>query len=83
MVATHDPLLISYAGELAAGTGRNFEFQMLYGVRPEAQRELAADGQRLRVYLPYGSAWFPYFMRRLGERPANMMFFLRSLAHRH
>jgi proline dehydrogenase len=83
MVATHDPLLISYAGELAAGTGRDFEFQMLYGVRPEAQRELAADGQRLRVYLPYGSAWFPYFMRRLGERPANMMFFLRSLAHRH
>jgi proline dehydrogenase len=83
MVATHDPLLVSYAGELAAGTGRDFEFQMLYGVRPEAQRVLAAGGHRLRVYLPYGSAWFPYFMRRLGERPANMMFFLRSLAHRH
>jgi proline dehydrogenase len=81
MVATHDPALISYAAEL--GAGRDFEFQMLYGVRPDAQRELAAQGHRVRVYLPYGSAWFPYFMRRLGERPANVMFFLRSLKNRH
>jgi len=86
MVATHDPALISYAERLATETGRqagDFEFQMLYGVRPEAQRELAAAGHRVRVYLPYGSAWFPYFMRRLGERPANVMFFLRSVTSRH
>ncbi|HEY4004881.1 MAG TPA: proline dehydrogenase family protein [Pseudonocardia sp.] len=81
MVATHDPALIQHAGEL--GAARDFEFQMLYGVRPEEQRRLAASGHRMRVYLPYGSAWFPYFMRRLGERPANVMFFLRSFASRH
>lgn len=83
MVATHDPALIDYADLLAGGTGREFEFQMLYGVRPEEQRRLAARGSRMRVYLPYGSAWFPYFMRRLGERPANVMFFLRSFTSRH
>lgn len=83
MVATHDPALITYAEELAHARPGDFEFQMLYGVRPEAQRALAAAGRRVRVYLPYGSAWFPYFMRRLGERPANMMFFFRSLASRH
>jgi proline dehydrogenase len=85
MVATHDPALISYADELAAARPdpAGFEFQMLYGVRPRAQRALVARGRRVRVYLPYGSAWFPYFMRRLGERPANMMFFLRSLTSRH
>jgi proline dehydrogenase len=85
MVATHDPALIAHAGELADAAGRgphDFEFQMLYGIRPLAQQELAAGG-RMRVYLPYGSAWFPYFMRRLGERPANLAFFLRSLASRH
>jgi proline dehydrogenase len=81
MVATHDPALVSYAGELGAA-GRDFEYQMLYGVRPDEQRRLAASGARLRVYLPYGQAWFPYFMRRLGERPTNMMFFLRSLSSR-
>jgi proline dehydrogenase len=81
MVATHDPALLDYAAEL--GTGREFEFQMLYGVRPDEQRRLAAAGHRMRVYLPYGSAWFPYFMRRLGERPANVMFFLRSFTSRH
>jgi proline dehydrogenase len=83
MVATHDPELITYAGELVSGSGREFEFQMLYGVRPEEQLRLAGQGHRLRVYLPYGSAWFPYFMRRLGERPANMMFLVRSLTSRH
>jgi proline dehydrogenase len=81
MVATHDPALIEHAAEL--GAGRDFEFQMLYGVRPEAQRTLASAGHRMRVYLPYGSAWFPYFMRRLGERPANVAFFLRSFTTRH
>ncbi|WP_028932841.1 proline dehydrogenase family protein [Pseudonocardia spinosispora] len=83
MVATHDPALIDHADRLAQGTDREFEFQMLYGVRPEEQRRLAARGSRMRVYLPYGSAWFPYFMRRLGERPANVMFFLRSFTSRH
>ncbi|MDQ2706344.1 MAG: proline dehydrogenase family protein [Actinomycetota bacterium] len=80
MVATHDPALLGYACEL--GAGREFELQMLHGVRPAAQRELAAAGHRLRVYLPYGSAWYPYFMRRLGERPANLAFFLRSFTTR-
>jgi proline dehydrogenase len=80
MVATHDPALIALATEW--GAGREYELQMLHGVRPRAQRELAASGHRLRVYLPYGSAWFPYFMRRLGERPANLAFFLRSFTTR-
>ncbi|HEX4251173.1 MAG TPA: proline dehydrogenase family protein [Pseudonocardia sp.] len=86
MVATHDPALVDHAQQLAAEAGRgtrDFEFQMLYGVRPEAQRELAAGGHQVRVYVPYGSAWFPYFMRRLVERPANVMFFLRSVTSRH
>jgi proline dehydrogenase len=80
MVATHDPALIELALEL--GAGRDYELQMLHGVRPAAQRELAAAGHRLRVYLPYGQAWYPYFMRRLGERPANLAFFLRSFTTR-
>ncbi|MBV9313118.1 MAG: proline dehydrogenase family protein [Pseudonocardia sp.] len=83
MVATHDPVLIGLAAELAEAHAREFEFQMLYGIRPEAQRALAAAGHRVRVYVPYGSAWFPYFMRRLGERPANLTFFLRALASHH
>jgi proline dehydrogenase len=81
MVATHDPALIAEALRLGAGRG-DFELQMLHGVRPEAQRELAAAGHRLRVYLPYGEAWYPYLMRRLGERPANVAFFLRSATSR-
>jgi proline dehydrogenase len=52
---------------------------MLYGIRPELQRALVADGYRLRVYVPFGVQWFPYFMRRLAERPANLVFFLRAL----
>jgi proline dehydrogenase len=84
MVATHDPALIALALDLGRErpAGRGYELQMLHGVRPRAQRELAADGHRLRVYLPYGSAWYPYFMRRLGERPANLAFFLRSFTTR-
>lgn len=85
MVATHDPRLIEIARMLAARTGRgpdDYELQMLYGVRPRAQTELAAQGLRVRVYLPYGTEWFGYFMRRLGERPANLAFFARALLTR-
>jgi proline dehydrogenase len=80
MVATHDPRLIDLARRL--GPGRPYELQMLHGVRPSAQRALAAEGETVRVYLPYGTEWFGYFMRRLGERPANLVFFLRSLVSR-
>jgi proline dehydrogenase len=86
MVATHDPRLIEIARALAARNDRapaDWELQMLYGVRPRAQAELAAEGLRMRVYLPYGTEWFGYFMRRLAERPANVAFFLRSLATRN
>jgi proline dehydrogenase len=85
MVATHDPRLVAIARHLARAAGRDardYELQMLYGVRPRAQSELAADGQRVRVYLPYGTEWFGYFMRRLAERPANLAFFARSLVTR-
>jgi proline dehydrogenase len=85
MVATHDPRLVEIARYLAERHGRtadDYELQMLYGVRPRAQSELAAEGLRVRVYLPYGTEWFGYFMRRLGERPANLAFFARSLLTR-
>ncbi len=80
MVATHDPVLIDIARHLA-GT-RPYELQMLHGVRPDAQRALAADGLAVRVYLPYGTEWYGYFLRRLAERPANLAFFARSLLTR-
>jgi proline dehydrogenase len=83
MVGSHDPALISLAHELAAQHSRaadSWEVQMLYGIRPEEQRRLAAAGTRVRAYVPYGSDWYGYFMRRLAERPANVRFFLRSLA---
>jgi proline dehydrogenase len=80
MVATHDPRLIAIARDL--GRERAYELQMLHGVRPDAQVELAAEGEAVRVYLPYGTEWFGYFMRRLGERPANLAFFARSLLTR-
>jgi proline dehydrogenase len=85
MVATHDPRLIEIAAFLAERNGRgltDYELQMLYGVRPRAQSELAAAGHTVRVYLPYGTEWFGYFMRRLAERPANLAFFARSLLTR-
>ena len=85
LVATHDPRLVAIAGHLAARNGRtaeDFELQMLYGVRPRAQTDLASAGHRVRVYLPYGTEWFGYFMRRLAERPANLAFFARSLVTR-
>lgn len=85
MVATHDPRLIEIAGALAARHDRGldtFEYQMLYGIRPHEQLRLAAEGARVRVYVPYGNEWYGYLMRRLAERPANLGFFLRSLVTR-
>jgi proline dehydrogenase len=85
MLATHDPRLIEIAGAQAILAGRaagSFEYQMLYGIRPAEQRRLAATGARVRVYVPYGSDWYGYLTRRLAERPANLAFFLRSLATR-
>ena len=85
MLATHDPRLIAIAGAKARQNGRgqdSFEFQMLYGIRPAEQTRLAAEGGRVRVYLPYGSDWYGYLVRRLAERPANLAFFLRALATR-
>jgi proline dehydrogenase len=82
MVATHDPRLIEIAGVLAAQNRReqgSYEYQMLYGVRPDEQRRLARAGERVRVYVPYGEQWYGYLMRRLAERPANVTFFLRAL----
>ncbi len=83
MVATHDPRLVQIAGALAAKAGRqsdSFEFQMLYGIRPDEQKRIAERGDQMRVYIPYGEEWYGYLMRRMAERPANTMFFLRSLA---
>ncbi|MGN6251879.1 MAG: proline dehydrogenase family protein [Marmoricola sp.] len=82
MVASHDPRMIRIASALATRHGRapgTYEFQMLYGIRPDEQRRLAASGETVRVYLPYGEQWYGYLMRRLAERPANLRFFLRSL----
>ncbi|MEV6134705.1 proline dehydrogenase family protein [Nocardia sp. NPDC051990] len=82
MVATHDPVLILAAERLATETGRGpdrFEHQMLYGIRDPEQLRLAAAGNAMRVYVPYGSQWYGYLTRRLAERPANLTFFLRAL----
>lgn len=82
MVATHDPRMVKIASALATRSGRvpgSYEFQMLYGCRPEEQRRLAGAGERTRVYLPYGEEWYGYLMRRLAERPANLTFFARAL----
>jgi proline dehydrogenase len=81
-IATHDVRLIKRAIEVATAEGISrdaFEFQMLYGVRRDLQEELAGAGWRVRVYVPYGDRWYPYFMRRLAERPANVSFLLRNL----
>jgi proline dehydrogenase len=80
MLATHDPRLIEITGSLGLQRGPDsFEYQMLYGVRAAEQRRLAAAGAQVRVYVPYGSDWYGYLVRRLAERPANLAFFLRSL----
>ncbi|MEE6175781.1 proline dehydrogenase family protein [Mycobacterium sp. 050134] len=84
MVASHDPAIIEEVPRLAREFGRGadrFEYQMLYGIRDDEQRRLAEAGNRVRVYVPFGTQWYGYFMRRLAERPANLTFFLRALAH--
>jgi proline dehydrogenase len=83
MVASHDPVIIDAVPAMARETGRatdDFEYQMLYGVRDPEQRRLASAGNRVRVYVPFGTQWYGYFMRRLAERPANLTFFMRALA---
>ena len=83
MIATHDPRLIAITRSLGfARQQGSFEYQMLYGVRPDEQRRLAGEGAKVRVYVPYGSDWYPYLVRRLAERPANLALFLRSLGSR-
>ena len=82
-IATHDPKMIDATIDFAKREGigkEKYEFQMLYGVRRDLQRQLARDGFNVRIYLPYGKHWYPYFMRRLAERPANIWFVLKNLA---
>ncbi len=86
MLATHDPRLIAIARSRASALGRaagSFEYQMLFGIRPDEQSRLAAAGAQVRVYVPYGSDWYGYLVRRLAERPANLAFFLRALRSRN
>jgi len=81
-IATHDPEVIQATKRFVSEKNisrEQFEFQMLYGIRIDLQEQLVHEGYRLRVYIPYGTDWFPYFMRRLAERPANLVFFLRNL----
>lgn len=78
--ATHDPAMIDHILSLRPGRG-DCEFQMLYGIRRDLQERLRADGWQVRLYVPYGEAWYPYFMRRLAERPANVWFVAKSLLH--
>jgi proline dehydrogenase len=82
MIASHDPRIVEIASSLASRFGRaqgSYEFQMLYGIRPDEQRRLARAGETVRVYIPYGQEWYGYLMRRLAERPQNLSFFLKSL----
>jgi proline dehydrogenase len=84
-IATHDPAMIQATKDFARDNSiasDKFEFQMLYGIRTDLQKQLVREGFRLRVYIPFGTDWFPYFMRRLAERPANVAFFLRNLLPR-
>lgn len=85
MFATHDPLLVRVLEDRVRWHDRKpggYEFQMLYGVRPDEQRRLAGAGETVRVYVPYGVQWYGYLMRRLAERPANLAFFARALVGR-
>jgi proline dehydrogenase len=82
-IATHDPKMIDATIDFVKreGIGKDkFEFQMLYGIRRDLQRQLARDGYNVRIYVPYGKHWYPYFMRRLAERPANVWFVMKNLA---
>jgi proline dehydrogenase len=84
-VATHDEKMIqatiAFATENGISPGE-FEFQMLFGIRRELQRQLVQQGYHVRIYVPYGRAWYPYFMRRLAERPANLWFFVSNFFRR-
>jgi proline dehydrogenase len=83
MVASHDPIVLDAVPALVRESGRgvgDFEYQMLYGIRDGEQRRLARAGNRVRVYVPFGTQWYGYFMRRLAERPANLTFFMRAMA---
>ena len=84
-LATHDEAMIaaakSFAGQHGIAPG-HFEFQMLFGVRRDLQRKLVAEGYNVRVYIPFGREWYPYFMRRLAERPANVLFLAKNLLRR-
>ena len=85
-IATHDPAMVNLARCWASEHGvesDRFEFQVLYGIRRNLQAMLVASGYRVRVYVPFGDDWFPYFMRRLGEHPANVTFVLREIFHEH
>ena len=82
MIATHDPRMVEIASSLASRYGRakgTYEFQLLYGIRPTEQRRLAESGETVRVYIPYGTEWYGYLMRRLAEKPSNLSFFVKSL----
>jgi proline dehydrogenase len=82
MIASHDPRLIDIAGALATRYGRaqgTYEYQMLFGIRPDEQRRLAESGEKMRVYVPYGDEWYGYLMRRMAEKPSSLAVFLRSL----
>jgi proline dehydrogenase len=82
MIASHDPRLVDIAGALATRYGRtqgSYEYQMLYGIRPDEQRRLAESGEKVRVYVPYGDEWYGYLMRRMAEKPSSLAVFLRSL----
>lgn len=86
LVASHDPVLVDIAQELATRAGRgagDYEFQFLYGIRTGEQRRLASLGHTVRIYVPFGADWYGYFMRRLAERPANLLFFARALVGRN
>jgi len=81
-IATHDEAIVEEMLQFVRERGVDrgaFEFQMLYGVRRDLQRRLAAQGFGVRVYVPFGTAWYPYFMRRLAERPANLVFLAKNL----
>jgi proline dehydrogenase len=85
-IATHDPAMIEATRRFAAERKippDHYEFQMLYGIRRDLQAQLTAEGYRMRVYVPFGREWFPYFMRRLGERPANIGFVIRGIVAEH
>ncbi|NJN54084.1 MAG: hypothetical protein HC804_04595 [Anaerolineae bacterium] len=82
LLCTHDEKMVKAIIEFAQAQhipADAFEFQMLYGIRRELQEQIVAQGYRVRVYIPYGTAWYPYFVRRLAERPANLWFFLGNL----